>query len=298
MWKYNRKSLKWERSLDSLQSINFNFYKQELEKIRYYSKCLDGTSYTRLNDFESIYDILLYKDNDLNWIVNSSTSPYSTSSSTYSLPITSLNYNDYDNSNKEYSYTLKNLFTPKRVIDDLNKNYYYVDVSTTDEIDINLVSSNYIIDGVRLLVGHRVLVKDQITFETIASYIDPETYFTFNYYISSKDSTTVTYYYYNDLNGIYEYRNNKLNKLTDLDEYDNALKYSIAVKLGTNREKQYHLSRLKNGQFPISTLSQNFEFLEKHNWILRNRVEYQDIYDFDFGRRDRLYDIVCFDFHY
>lgn len=281
MWRYNRKTTKWEKQLDSLVQSEFNFYKQELEKIRYYSKCLSGTSYTRLNNFDNIYDITLYKS-DANLIINSQSSIYASSSATQSFTVTPLTLTDYDDYLVEYGYTVKNLFTPQRTINDLNKNYYYVDVATTVEIDINTVTANYIIDGVRLLSGHRVLVKDQKTFVTLANNVDPNNYFTNNYYISTSDTSNTTYYFYNDINGVYEYRNNRLNRLTDLDIYENALKYSVAVKLGTNREKEFHLSRLKNGHFPISSLNENIEFVEHHSWILRNKVEYQNIFEINY----------------
>jgi hypothetical protein len=65
------------------------------------------------------------------------------------------------------------------------------------------------------------------------------------------------------------------------------VRYSVSVKLGnTNTDKQFHLSRLLSGYFPTVSLAQPIEFKEKHNWILRNRVDYNNLFEINY------YDII------
>ena len=99
----------------------------------------------------------------------------------------------------------------------------------------------------------------------------------------SDNVTNVQYEWYNEDNGIYTYTNNQLVKTDDLDTYLKSYKYSVNVKLGTtNREKQFHLARLKNGYYPVGSENQNLYFFEKNNWILRHRVDYNNIFDINY----------------
>ena len=52
------------------------------------------------------------------------------------------------------------------------------------------------------------------------------------------------------------------------------------LKMGnTNREKQFNLNRLLNGYYPLFNNIDPIEFKEKHNWVLRNRVDYNNLYE-------------------
>lgn len=277
MWKYNRQSKKWYKQTDSLDIDRFNFEKQELEKIRYYSKCLNGSSYISINNFDDIYESLNHFEKGNNYFVDS---PYNTSTATQSNPIDSSTRLDYNKYIDEYGFTIKNLFTPDRLIKDAIKNFVEVDVATTELVDLSVVNKNLVIDGIRLKNGHRVLVKDQTYTITLSDSVDPETYFIGNYQIVSKDTTTVTYIYFNELNGIYTFNNGLLSRTTEIDDYSTSIRYSVGVKLGTsNRDKEYHLSRLKSGFFPTISSNEPIEFVDKHNYILRHKVEYQNIFE-------------------
>jgi len=279
MWSQNLNTTKWEEKKDILPKKVYNSLRQDLEDHRFYSKCLDGTSYLPINNLNDVYDIFRYDSFDnLEWFIDSS---YSTDSG--DLPINETTIDTYKKYYTEYGFTLKNLFTPKRTIDDSISNFLDVDVSTTQPIEFLTNSKPGLrIDTIRLKNNQRVLVKDQQTTVTLPNTTDPDTYFQGNYYIINVDTNTTTYFFYNSENGIYKFINNSLVKENDLEVYDDVIRYSIYVKLGDeNRENQYHLSRLKNGFYPLTGNNEPIEFLNRKNWLLRNKVEYQNILDVD-----------------
>lgn len=291
MWKLDTEYNKWYKQRDSLSKDNFEYLKQSLDKVRFYSKCLSGATYYPVNDLDNIYDILeSYVPR--NWYVMGT---YSITSfpSENPTPISSTTSNEYYNKYlPEYGLTLKNLFTPTRLINDSISNFIYVDVATTEELDnIGQINIGLTIDGIRVKEGHRVLVKNQRTFVTLSNSIDPEIYFyPTPYYVDPNQpvgSLDTLYYYYNELNGIYKFVGNRLIRESDLDLYDSCIRYSICVKIGdTNKDKQYHLVRMSNGYYPTTSENQPIEFKEKHNWIIRNRVDYNNVLDLNY------YDII------
>jgi len=294
MWTYNSDYNKWFANDDSISKNDFDYLKQELKATRYYSRILSGATYLPVNDLTNIYDILGdYQSRD--WYVSADPTTGSLYSVTAIPPqhATSIDYNSYNDYSKyltEYGLTLKNLFTPYRLIKDASKNFYYVDVATTESIDLTAITKNYTIDNILLKEGHRVLVKNQVTNIVLLSTADPNTYFTGNYTIVQDLGATIEYQYYNEQNGIYKYINGNLVREADLDIYDQCVRYSVSVKLGNvNANKQFHLSRLLNGYYPTTLLVQPIEFIERHNWILRNRVDYNNLFEINY------YDIIKHD---
>jgi hypothetical protein len=291
MWIYNDDLNKWIKSNDSLSIDSFDLLKQELSSYRLYSKCLSGASYIPITGTDDIYDVL--SDNNTTWYISVTGSQYS--NTLIPLNSTPINkdtaYDYYTRNNREYSSTLKNLFTPNRLINDSLKNYLYVDVATNEELfDIFNQVPNRVIDGIRLKEGHRVLIKDQKTTVVLSNLIDPNTFFRGNFTVKQQLGTTIEYEFYNSDNGIYLYQNNNLIKQNDLDDYDNSVRYSVCVKLGSiNSEKQYHLSRLSNGYYPVSSLDEPIEFIEAKNWILRHQVDYNNLFEINY------YDVVKYD---
>jgi hypothetical protein len=284
MWIRNVDTGKWYSQTDKLSKDNYDSLKQDIQAVKLYSKCLSGATYLMINDFNNIYNTL--DINKIGYYIKSF--PYSVSNFPDRGPqieINSSNYEEfYQKYLKENAFTIKNLFTPTKLINTEISNYNYVDVATTTALsNITAVSVGLTIDGVRLIEGHRVLVKDQTTTVRLANTVNVESYFTnvvpvSNYYFVESFTTDTSYYYYNSDNGIYKYTNNQLVKESDLSGYDSSYKYSVVVKLGgSNREKQFHLDRLKNGYFPVQ--GQSVQFEEKHNWVLRNRVDYNNIYE-------------------
>ena len=289
MWTYNTDYSKWYANDDSISKNDFDFLKQELKSTRFYSRCLSGATYLPVNSLTNIYDILgSYQQRT--WYISTLGSQYSVTSipSQHASPIDSNTSNDYYTKYlSEYGLTLKNLFTPYRLIKDASKNFYYVDVATTEQIDLTTVTKDYYIDGVKLLNGHRVLIKDQKLSIVLLNTADPNTYFTGQYSIIQDLGGTIEYQYYSEENGIYIYNDGSLVRDSDLDDYSRCVRYSVSVKLGnTNTDKQFHLSRLLSGYFPTVSLAQPIEFKEKHNWILRNRVDYNNLFEINY------YDII------
>ena len=292
MWTYNNTYNKWSSADDKLTKSDFDYLKQELKATRFYAKSLSGATYLPINGTDDVYDILS-KYKPRNWYISADStigSPYSitTIPSQHATPIDDgSSYNYYTKYLSEYGLTLKNLFTPNRLIKDSMNNYNYVDVATTGLLDLSITDVNLTIDGVRLIDGQKVLVKDQVSNITLINTIDPDTYFTGNYTILQDLGGTVEYQYYNEENGIYSYSKGSLIRNIDLDDYKNCIRYSVSVKLGTNNKGiQFHLSRLLDGYYPTTSLGQPIEFKEKHNWILRNRVDYNNLFEINY------YDVI------
>jgi hypothetical protein len=289
MWTFNTDYNKWITNNDLLSKSNFDYLKQELDSTRFYSKCLSGATYVPLNNLDNIYDILGEYE-PRNWYISSAGSQYSNVTiPLHATPIDQVSEFDYYQKYvSEYGLTLKNLFTPDRLIKDSIKNYIYVDVATIGQIiNINETFTNLTIDGVRLVNGHRLLVKDQMSTTALPFDTDPNTYFRGPYYVVQDYGTTIEYNYYNSENGIYLFNNNRLTKTDDLTDYADCIRYSVSVKLGsTNTQKQFHLSRLLNGYYPTTSLNEPIEFKEKHNWLIRNRVDYNNLFELNY------YDIV------
>ena len=284
MWIFDSDYNRWKSTDDSLVKNEFDFYQQELQVTRYYSKCLSGASYIPVNDLNNIYDILgSYQER--NWYVGVLGSSYSNSLIPSRSPslISSSSSIDYSKYLSEYGLTLKNLFTPKRLIRDSINNYVEVDVATTEEINIFFLSKGASIDGVSLKEGHRVLVKDQKSIVTLPNNVDPKTFFKGNFYTRQIYGATIEYEFFNQENGIYKFTNGSLLREADLDSYENCKRYSVLVKLGdANFGKQFHVSRLLNGYFPIYTSSEPFEFIEKKNWMIRNKVDYNNLFEINY----------------
>ena len=291
MWTFNTDYNKWVTVEDKISKNNFDYLKQELASTRFYSKCLSGATYLPINNLDNIYDILGEYE-PRNWYVDVVGSPYSYLTgfpSNFKSPITNLtSYDYYEKYVSEYGLTLKNLFTPDRLIKDSVKNFIYVDLATTTQFsDLGATFNELFIDGIRVLNGHRVLVKNQVSTTTLPFDRDPNTYFKGNYTVIQDYGATIEYNFYNSDNGIYTFNKGKLYKTTELSDYADCIRYSVSVKLGNiNSEKQYHLSRLLNGYYPTTSLNEPIEFKEKHNWLLRNRVDYNNLFEINY------YDVV------
>jgi subtilisin-like proprotein convertase family protein len=282
MWKYNSDYNKWYPSTDSLLKSDYDWLKQELSATRFYSKALSGSSYVAVSNLDNLFEAIGEWE-PRNWFISSLGSKYSYTSQpgSYPTPIDkNSSYDFYTRSLKEYGLTVKNLFTPERLMKDVLSNYIQVDVATTSELDLTLVSNNYQIDGVRLKNGHKVLVKDQTSVVTLDNSVNPENYFSGPYTLSESLGLTNDYIYYNENNGLYVFENDRLVKLDDLDDYKKCFRLSIYVKMGNvNKDKQFHMRRLLNGFYPTSFLNEPMEFVEKHNWLLRNRVDYNNLFE-------------------
>jgi subtilisin-like proprotein convertase family protein len=289
MWIYNSNFGKWSSSSDNLSKTSFDLLKQELSATRFYSRILSGATFIPVNDLDNIYDILGEWE-PRNWYVNSFGSQYSETMSPTKNAMSIVTQNSYEYYTKfiaEYGLTLKTLFTADRLIKDSISNYYYVDLATTEKINLFQSSNAIIIDGVLLRTGHKILVKDQMTIESLTSDIDPNNYFLGEYFLVQDLGGTKTYQYNNSENGIYVYDGKKFVRDTILDDYSNCVRYSVHVNMGKiNAEKQFHLKRLLNGYYPTTSQSEPISFVEKHNWMIRNRVDYNNLFEINY------YDVI------
>lgn len=289
MWVYNSDFNKWELKKDSLIRSDYEYLKQELYSTRLYSSFLSGATYVPISDVDDIYDIL-GKWKPRNWYLGTLDSVYSvtTAPSRHGISVDSNSIYDYQRFTSEYGLTLKNLFTPTRAIRESMRNFIEVDLATTEVIDVYATyPGNLTIDGVVVKKGHRILVKDQISAETLDISVDPSTYFASNYRLETNLSTQRTYSYYNFENGIYEFDGSRLIRDTYMDEYERCVKMSVYVKMGVqNSFRQFHLSRLLSGYFPTTAKSEPIEFTEKKNWLLRHRVDYNNLFEINY------YDVI------
>lgn len=284
MWIYNRNFGKWSSSSDSLKKSDFDLLKQELSATRYYSRILSGATFMPVNDLDDIYDIL-GEQRPKSWYISPLGSEYSDTLAPAKNAMgidEDTSYEYYTKFISEYGLTLKTLFTADRLIKDSAKNYYHADVATTEQIDLTQNSNSIVIDGVLLRPGHRILVKDQKNVDTTITGIEPNSYLGV-YSIIEDIGGTKTYEYYNDQNGIYVYDGRRFVREQVLDDYSNCVRYSIHVNMGTvNTGRQFHLKRLTNGYFPQYGKSESMNFVEKKNWMMRNRVDYNNLFEINY----------------
>lgn len=270
MWDYSSIEDKWKKRNGNLDKRIFNYLRQEIDDVRYYSKCLDGSSYVYASDLNNVYD--LNKD-DITYKISKDYSTYYNGTDNKGESIISGDIAEngfYDRYKNQYGKTVRNLFSPKRLFETVN--YQTVDYATTEEIDIDNASN---IDGKLLVNNNRVLVKDNFSTISLNNNIDPENYFNHNYEIIETIGNQTTYRYLNSENGVYKYVNNTLIRENDLENSNN---YSTYVKYGnTNSDKSFHLNTLKNGLYPIE--GEPLEFEERIDYIVRNSLEYRNVLD-------------------
>jgi hypothetical protein len=224
MWTRNIDTGKWIKQSDTLSKESYDNLKVDLDRVKLYSKCLSGATYLTINDFDNLYPQLDQEKIGFHLGGPPFNGP--------KIKITDSNSDEfYDKYLKEDAFTLKNLFTPEKLLDDQGKNSTYVDVATNGAFTFS-ASRNITVDGVQLISGHRVLVKDQKSIITLSSSVDPDDYFTntlpvSSYTASSNNVTSITYEYYNNLNGVYKYDGFNITKEDDLSEYNKSYKLHI-----------------------------------------------------------------------
>ena len=299
-WQVNIDDGKWKPGIDSLKKTDFDALKQDLKKLRFYQKCLSGSTYVAVDSnitggnqsatIDDIYGILSLHENGYftqSTYYYNSLLPYIQPPSLYpnnnpSVISNTQSLDRYlDNILPDYNMTLKNLFTPERLINDQKENVFYVDVATDVKLDsVSGDLTGLMIDGVRVKEGHRILVKNQFDYVTIPALANPDNFFQGKYELDETVNNTKKYKVYNSDNGIYKFTNRRLVRSTDIDLYDGALRYSICSKLGDiNREKQFKLARLRSGLYPLYTNNDPIYFEESHNFVVRNRVDYNNLYE-------------------
>jgi hypothetical protein len=280
MWQQNPDSLEWKKIEDTITKSSFDFLKQEMESTRLYQVCLGGSSFLNIKNLENIYDILQYTQS-FSWIISTSSSTYSSYYSfTYSKDINPTTLEEYNKYLKDYALTIKTKFSPNRLLNDSLMNFKQVDVVTNTGLTaFGLTQNELRINGTLLKKGHTVLVKDQTRLVNLSNEINPKDYFTSSYGVQSIGLASTTYSIWTDENGVYKYDGSKLTRTDHLETYDKLYNLSLDVKLTNSTETQYHLERLSNGYFPEYQKGESVRFTEKKNYLLRNRVDYNNIYE-------------------
>jgi len=283
MWDYSSIEDNFKKRTGKLDKKTFNFLRQEIDSVRFYSKCLDGSSYVYSDDLNNIYD-LQFRDYNT-YKISSEYSTYYNGGDADGIAIDRQGNSDlgfYNRYKNDYGYTVKNLFSPKRLFN--YTNYYNVDLATTQPIDFDLVDDKLTIDGEIVIIGQRILVKDNISTVTLDSSIDAETFLNTDVTVVQTIGGQITYQYSNNENGVYRYDGLQLIRENDLDTVDNVRNYSVYVKLGSsNITKSFHLNRLTNGAFPLITNNENISFTEKNDYVIRNSVDYRNVLDNNFA---------------
>lgn len=301
MWERNLDTGKWSEEIDQLPKDYYDGIKRDIQSVRLYSKCLSGSVYMMIDDFDNIYNTL--QVDRLGYYVKSNFGFNNLPPRGPVLEINISNYEEvYQKYLKDYAFTIKNLFTTTKLIKSESDNIFNVDLATTEMIfDLNSFNQDRVVDGLRLINGHRILVKNQITEITLSSNVNVENYFTnvemvSNYYLKDSNVLDTTYYFYNNENGIYLFKDGLFVKETQLSDYNVAYKLNVFINYGKmNANKQFNLLRLKNNYYPKE--GENVEFSERHNWILRHRLDYNNVldlnyYDLLYSKSTKVYDRV------
>ena len=126
MWILNNDTKKWTPNVDTLEVSDYQSLKQDLKFLRFYQRVLSASTFVRMDDLGNIYEVLTnYKARNYNYspALSPYVSPYiNPIKNSSSITSTASLYDFKEKSLPEYGLTLKNLFTPKRLIDDQIKN--------------------------------------------------------------------------------------------------------------------------------------------------------------------------------
>ena len=128
MWNRDLDTGKWFQQTDKLPKDNYENLKIDLEKVKLYSKCLSGATYLTINDFDNLYPELSIDNIGFYFDKQPKNGPKKKISESNSDEF----YNKYL---AEDAFTVKNLFTPEKLINSEGRNFLTVDVATTEYFD-------------------------------------------------------------------------------------------------------------------------------------------------------------------
>jgi hypothetical protein len=151
----------------------------------------------------------------------------------------------YNESEKEYGYTIKNVFTSEKVLSKMLRNFNVVDVASSEHVDVY--------DSNGKLAFYPILNLDETVVNENSSVL----------LLNQNDATE---------NGVYTYKNQHLVFVPfGADDVD---MFSAYVKEGAvAKNKEYFVKRKQDGTFPEPGEGKQFE--EGNNYILRNRISYK-----------------------
>ena len=118
MWERNLDTGKWSEQIDQLPKDYYDGIKQDIQSVRLYSKCLSGSVYMMIDDFDNIYNTL--EIDKLGYYIRSSYALINSPLRGPQIAINSSNYEEfYEKYLREYAFTIKNIFTPNKLINSL-----------------------------------------------------------------------------------------------------------------------------------------------------------------------------------
>ena len=169
---------------------------------------------------------------------------------------------------RESNNTIKNWFSPNKL---LKNELYIIEVDFLYDINIDFNSSieKLLLQGKIVQKNQTVLIKNQTSEITLSNTVNPDDFFEVNYTIINQGTTTTTYSFFNENNGIYIYDGEFLTKK----EFD----YKNTVFFVKSIQQTFVTSSRKN--FFDSIDGEELEFREDNIDILRNSFEYQNLFD-------------------
>lgn len=304
MWSKDLSLMNWNKKKEELKKVDFNSIKQNIENTRLYSKCLSGGIYTETNDKENLFQNSEWIDNKT-WFIGFNSSVYSSeviivteddtqlttededilstiideftaTASINDIEITKDNYEKWIGYQSEGGFSQQGHFTLKRSIEENLKNVY-VDLCSDKPIEnIESEFNSLILDGFLVKENQKVLLKEQKTFIGLSASVDVSQ-FPEKYYLYKEDNVNKYYFYYNNENGIYEFKDKKLNKIKDL-SYDDMRKLFINVRSGHKFfDKNFIIEKNNFGYYPLE--NEGIHFINSEKWIIKNQMDYNNLFE-------------------
>ena len=169
---------------------------------------------------------------------------------------------------RENNNTIKNWFSPNKILRDeveiIEVDFIY-DINTDFNSSIDKLS----LQGKLVKKNQSILIKNQTTDVTLSNTVNPYDFFDVNFIVLNQGTTTTTYSFFNENNGIYEYDGEFLIK-KDFD-------YKNVIFFVKSTQQTFVTSTRKNSFDSIE--GEELEFREDNIDILRNSFEYQNIFD-------------------
>ena len=281
MWEFNTDLLSWSLRKDEISISDFNSSKEELEKTRLYSKCLDGSLYLKETNLDNVLSNLKWKSNE-SWFISPTSSIYSISGTESSGELISPDtFTYFSNYVEESGFTERGSFSPNKSILD-ESNWIEVDLSTTNIIEnINSIFNELVIDGLKVKEGQLILIKDQKTFIGLSASVDVSQ-FDDEYFLISDQVSIKNYFFYNNENGIYKFENKSLVRQSLLTDYSKSKNSIIYSKSGVrNFDKKFSLKKKNNGYYPID--SENMYFIESDSYLIKNSISYNNLFEVSYN---------------